>query len=508
MAIELRQQLKQSLQLVMTPQLQQAIRLLQLSRQELVDEVARELVENPVLEESGEEEPASQEPEAGGPELSPGSDPGGEGETERALADGAAEPPDPASAGDSPESVDLPESTTDEMVADVDWDSYIESRPQTSLGRPDTDRPSLEDHLTSRESLSDHLIWQLGFVDMSDEERVCTLLCIGNLSADGYLQEDLAEIAESVGIEFDRAEKLLLRLQRFDPVGAGARTISECLLVQIEVAGLDDPLLRQLAAEHLDRLKRKDYAAIARLENVTLEEVARAARSLAGLEPCPGRAFSEEEDIYITPDLFVHKVGDEYHVVLNEEGLPRLHVSNAYRQVLQRTGDGAESKETKAYVREKLRSAVWLIKSIHQRQRTIVKVMESILRFQRDFFDRGVQHLRPLNLRDVADDIGMHESTVSRVTTAKYAQTPHGLHELKYFFNSSIQTTNGDSIASESVKDKIRVLIELEDPRKPYSDQKISEMLAGQQIHIARRTVTKYREGLKILSSTLRREIG
>ncbi len=507
MAIELRQQLRLSQQLVMTPQLQLAIRLLQLSRQELAEEVGRELVENPVLEEAseGEEEPSDKEAEASARDASevPGDpEPNSDGAEGPISVDGAdpTEPMDPAESSAS---------TTDEMVADVDWDFYMESRPQTSLGRPDGDRPSLEDNLTPRESLADHLIWQLGLSDMSRLEKRIAMLCIGNLTPEGFLDEEIDRIAEASGVDLDQAEKVLFRLQRFDPVGVGARTLSECLLVQIEVAKIEDPLVRRLASHYLELLKRKDYAAISRLEDTTVEAVASAARLLATLEPRPGRPFAEDDPIYITPDIFVVRVGDEYHVVLNEDGLPRLRVSNAYRKVLQRCDDDrGGSKETRAYVREKLRSAVWLIKSIQQRQRTIVKVMDSILRFQREFFDSGVECLRPLNLRDVADDIGMHESTVSRVTTAKYVQTPHGLHELKFFFNSSIQTGSGHAIASESVKEKIRGIIRSEVKSKPLSDQKISEMLGKQDINIARRTVTKYREGLRILSSTLRREIG
>jgi RNA polymerase sigma-54 factor len=237
-----------------------------------------------------------------------------------------------------------------------------------------------------------------------------------------------------------------------------------------------------------------------------VEQVAAASDVIASLEPRPGRAYAAEEPIYITPDIFVHKVGDEYHVVLNEDGMPKLRVSAAYRAVL--GNKDASAKETRDYVREKLRGAVWLIKSIHQRQRTIVKVMQSILRFQREFFDKGSEHLRPLNLRDVAEDIGMHESTVSRVTTNKYVQTPHGIFELKFFFNSSIATGDGDAIASESVKEKIRDLIRAEDAHHPLSDQAIAEALRTRNIRIARRTVTKYREAMRILSSTQRRRIG
>ena len=490
MALELRQQLKLTQQLVMTPQLQQAIKLLQLSRLELVTAVQQEMVENPCLEELAEEEVSSSTSESEAPssaEAEPGS---------------ASEEP---AAPDSAEE-EAREPTAEEMIGDVDWESYMESRPQTSLASRDDERPSLEDRLVPGTSLSAHLLWQLGFVELTEDERVVAILIIGNLDENGYLDEDLEAIATSVHVPLELAENVLLRIQAFDPVGVGARSLSECLLTQARFSGIDDPLVLRIITHHLDLLQRKDYRGIARIEEVTVEDVAVAARVIGSFEPRPGRQYTTEAPAYITPDIYVHKVGDEYHVVLNEDGLPKLRVSSAYRSVLNRH-NGA-SKETRDYVRERLRSAVWLIKSIHQRQRTIVKVMESIIRFQRGFFDRGSEYLRPLNLRDVAEDIGMHESTVSRVTTAKYAQTPHGINELKFFFNSRIQTADGQSIASESVKEKIREIIRNEDPRHPFSDQSIAEILGKVSINIARRTVTKYREALRILSSTRRRQIG
>ncbi|MFQ5514233.1 MAG: RNA polymerase factor sigma-54 [Myxococcota bacterium] len=498
MALELKQQLKLSQQLVMTPQLQQAIKLLQLSRLELATVMQQELVENPCLEEALEEDA-----------------PGDEADETPTESDGTPADPDlPAetsAAGETPAEPEAapeetPEPSSEEVVGDVDWEAYMESRPQTSLSHGDDDRPQLEDSLTPGTSLADHLMWQLGFADLTDAERALGVLIVGNLDENGYLDEDLEVIAGLAGQELDVAEKVLERIQNFDPVGVGARSLSECLLIQARVAGVDDPLVLRTLEEHLDLLQRKDYRGVARIEGVAIEEVSVAASVIAGFEPRPGRRFTEERPVYITPDIYVHKLGDAYHVVLNEDGMPKLRVSATYRSVLNRENGAA--KETREYVREKLRSAVWLIKSIHQRQRTIVKVMQSIIRFQREFFDRGVEHLRPLNLRDVAEDIGMHESTVSRVTTGKYVQTPHGIYELKFFFNSSIATADGESIASESVKEKIREIIRNEDPRKPLSDQRIAEILHEAEIHIARRTVTKYREALRILSSTRRRQIG
>jgi RNA polymerase sigma-54 factor len=401
--------------------------------------------------------------------------------------------------------VDTPTPSTDDMVGDLDWESYMESKPQTSLSRGDDDRPALDANLTISASLTDHLIWQLGFLELEEVEREIALRIVWNLNDDGYLEEDLEAIAADTKTEIGDVEKVLARVQALDPVGVAARSLSECLLIQMRFAGITEGLAVRMVLQHLDGLQKHDFRGIARAEDVELAEVAAAAKLIGSFEPRPGRQYTGEEPVYITPDIFVHKVGDEYHVVLNEDGMPKLRVSAAYREVLaNKDGNG---KQTREYVREKLRSAIWLIKSIHQRQRTIVRVMESIIRFQREFFDKGPEHLRPLNLRDVADDIGMHESTVSRVTTNKYAQTPHGLFELKFFFNSSIRTSDGDGIASESVKEKILQIIKAEDPRNPLSDQKVAEMLSDASIQIARRTVTKYREALRILSSTRRKQI-
>ena len=494
MALELKQQLKLTQQLVMTPQLQQAIRLLQLSRQELVDAVQQELVENPLLdvEESADDDNA-QGPSEGASD--------GKAAAEVEARDAAAAPEAPEV--EAPAEAQSAEPSAEEMVVDVDWDSYMESRPQTSMARAEDDRPTVEDN-SPRTSLADHLTWQLGFLELEEPEERVGIQIVGNLNDNGYLEESLEAIAENVGIEVDRVEKVLRRIQEFDPVGVAARSLAECLIVQAHRAGVDNALALKIIHEHLDLLQRRDFRGIARIESVSVEDVALAADVVASFEPRPGREFSSDEPIYITPDIFVHKIGDEYHVVLNEDGLPKLRVSSAYRSVLAR--NNGEAKETKEYVREKLRSAVWMIKSIHQRQRTIVKVMQSILRFQREFFDKGSQFLRPLNLRDVADDIGMHESTVSRVTTNKYVQTPHGVYELKFFFNSSIRTSDGEAIASESVKEKIKTIIAGEDSSRPLSDQRIAELLKAEHINIARRTVTKYREALRILSSTRRRQ--
>jgi len=311
----------------------------------------------------------------------------------------------------------------------------------------------------------------------------------------------LEEIAEEAGMSLEETEAVLKRVQEFDPPGVAARDLAECLLIQARFLGADDDIVVAIITRHLANLEKKNYALIARDLNQPLDEVYEAAKVVMGLNPKPGCAYTEEKPTYITPDVYIQKVGDKYFVVANDDGLPKLKISDFYRTALSK---GPQARE---YIQERLRSAQWLIRSIQQRQRTIVRVTESILRFQREFFEKGPAYLRPLILRDVAEDIGMHESTVSRVTTNKYVHTPQGIFELKYFFNSGIARSDGDDLASEAVKLKIKQLIESEDPKCPLSDQRIVELLAAQNIEIARRTVAKYREQLKILSSSKRRRV-
>ncbi|MEJ2492357.1 MAG: RNA polymerase factor sigma-54 [Desulfuromonadales bacterium] len=482
MALEIRQQLKLSQQLVMTPQLQQAIKLLQLSRMELMDVVRTELEENPVLEEGQDtaEEKTQQEEELTAET------------TDEAPAETLQEV-----AGDG------------DGMSEIDWKTYLESY---SLGgstadsyEDDEDRPSYENLLTRKPSLTDHLMWQLGLSPLENQDRLIGAEIIGNIDHDGYLQATLEEIAEQTNSAPDQVAKVLNVVQEFDPPGIASRDLQECLLKQVAQMALADDLVVRILLDHLGELENRRYQAIARSLQVSLDDVLGAAKFISGLDPRPGSQYDQEDVHYIIPDIFVYKISDEYVVVLNDEGLPNLRINSFYRNAL----SGSEEIDEKAgeYIQEKLRGALWLIKSIHQRQRTIYRVTKSIVKFQREFFDRGVEHLKPLVLRDVAEDIEMHESTVSRVTTNKYVQTPQGLFELKYFFNSGISTTGGDAVASESVKSRIKEIIGAEDPRKPYSDQKIVDLLRGQGIDIARRTVTKYREMLGVGSSTQRKRL-
>jgi RNA polymerase sigma-54 factor len=482
MAIEMRQQMKLSQQLVMTPQLQQAIKLLQLSRLELQDVIRQELEENPVLDEVMElEDPREPDP--------------------LELIEGEAAPP--ADAGEFKEVT-----AGEETLREMDWDSYIEGY-NYSAGEQyhddDDERPSYENILTKKGTLVDHLMWQLNLTRLTEEESRIGAEIIGNIDDEGYFRASLGEIASVCGVDEPLVEAVLMKIQEFDPIGVAARNLRETLLIQVCHLGMGGSLVEIILRDHLKELEAKKYKQIAKEEGVDVNDVFTAAKIIASLDPNPGRIFSQDEIQYISADIFVYKIGDDYVVVLNEEGLPNLRLNPLY------SGEGRASRnlDSKAeeYVNDKMRSALWLIKSIQQRQRTIYKVSKSIVKFQRDFFDRGIEYLKPLVLRDVAEDIGMHESTISRVTTSKYMQTPQGLFELKYFFNSGISMTGGDFIASESVKRKIKEIVDNEDPRRPYSDQRLVQLLAEDNINIARRTITKYREMLRIGSSSERKRL-
>jgi RNA polymerase sigma-54 factor len=478
MAIEMRQQMKLTQQLVMTPQLQQAIKLLQLSRIELQDVVRQELEENPVLEET--------------PEL--------EETREVELAESEQLP--------LTEAAEFKEVVAGEgTLNETDWDSYIEGY-HYSAGEhnfDDDERPSYENILTKKGTLSDHLMWQLNLTRMSDlESRVGTEI-IGNIDEDGYFRASLADVATACQVDEQLVESVLKRVQEFDPVGVAARDLQETLLLQVRYLGMGESLVESILKNHLKDLEIRNYKHIARALEVEVTDILMAAKIIAGLDPKPGRVIGQEDVQYISPDIFIYKIGEEYVVVLNEEGLPNLRISPFYATDV-KSGRHFDAK-AEEYVSDKIRSAMWLIKSIHQRQRTIYKVSKSIVKFQRNFLDHGIEFLKPLVLRDIAEDIGMHESTISRVTTNKYIQTPQGLFELKYFFNSGISTNEGDFIASESVKSKIKEIVDAEDPRKPHSDQRLAELLSTHNISIARRTVTKYREMLRIGSSSERKRL-
>ncbi len=476
MAMEMRQQLKMSQQLVMTPQLQQAIKLLQLTRLELQDVVRQELEENPLLEETVEAEDIR----------------------EAEPLEAAEKENDPNSQEDEFHEVETGEETL------RDWDSYLDGYNYSSGEQysGDDEHSSFENLLTRKDTLVDHLLWQLHMGHFTEQEVGIGEEIIGNIDEEGYLRASLEEVAQTCSVSESDVLPVLERIQEFDPTGVAARDLRECLLIQARFLGMRGSVVERILLNNINDLETRKYKQIARDLKVDLSQVLIAAKIIGEFDPRPGRGFGSEDVQYISPDIFIYKVADEYVVMLNEDGLPNLKVNSFY---LEARGNGSMDSRAEDYVSEKIRSAQWLIKSIQQRQRTIYKVAKSIVKFQRDFLDRGIEHLHPLVLRDVADDIGMHESTISRVTTNKYMQTPLGLFELKYFFNSGLSTSEGDFVSSESVKNRIKDIIESEDPKKPLSDQRIAEMLSGETVNIARRTVTKYREMLRLGSSSERK---
>ena len=479
MAMEARLSLRQSQRVVMTPLLQQAIQLLQLSTLELQEVVQKELLENPLLEEVAPE--TSETPEAAA-----------------ATPDAPAPTPvEPAPVEPAPTS----ERQTDDLPFDLTAVMFDDNNDERSLvAQEEREELPFENIVRSVSSLTDHLDEQLRFTVEDPLVRRIGTEIIGNLDEDGYLRAELGEIAERCETSVDQVEKVLMLVQAFDPPGVAARSIQECLLIQLKSDPNPDPVSVEIVEEHFDELSRRRYPDIARALKLPLDRVMESVEEIMGLEPKPGRRFGGADSRYIVPDVVVHKMGSEYVVVLNEDGIPRLRVNALYRSLLRNSGD-----EARAYVEQKLRSAVWLIKSVDQRQRTLRTVTQSIVKFQRDFLDKGLPCLRPLSLRDVGEDIGMHESTISRVTTNKYVETPQGLFELKFFFHSGIASGDGEMVSSVSVKKMIQDLLANEDPAKPLSDQEVAQILKGRGLTIARRTVAKYREELGILPSHQRR---
>jgi RNA polymerase sigma-54 factor len=486
MAVDLKLSQRLTQQLVMTPQLRQAIKILQVSRAELETLVDQELTENPLLEENLADERE-------------------DNPTEMPTTEGNGADAEYRSEDEAPE-VDQASG-----LGEIDWKEYLDTYSNDLHGStsgsaaPDDDdrRPALENILVKRTSLGDHLSWQLRLSSLAAEEEHIGALIIGNLDKDGYLPMSIEELTFLANADREVVERVLARIQQFDPPGVAARSLSECLLIQLRELGLGDSLAARIVQGHLPMLESRRFDRIAKELGVTVEAVAEATKIISVLEPKPGRDYGDGDVRYVTPDVFVHKVGDEYVVTLNEEGLPRLRVSSFYRRML----GGQGSAETRGYIQEKMRAAAWLIKSIHQRQRTLYMVTSSIVKFQREFLDHGVSQLRPLVLKDVAQDIGMHESTVSRATAGKYVHTPQGTFELKYFFTSSLRSTHGVEVSAESVRERIREIIGREDPRKPVSDQYIAQVLAKDSIDIARRTVAKYRELMNILPSSKRKQM-
>jgi RNA polymerase sigma-54 factor len=513
--IKLGQDLRLRQQLVMTPQLQQAIKILQLSLPELESIVQTELEQNPMLE------PLDQSPAEAASESQPDAD--------TAESDGEPLPPeaDTVSAADdnwetgTREEKPLPTAETEARDATVeikelnnleklDWREYLETysnnwQESAPSDSDDDHRSALENTPIRRSSLEDHLMWQLRMSNLDEADQRIGATIIYNLDDDGYLETPLEELASQLEVEPAQVERVLLRVQRFDPPGVAARDLRECLLTQLQNLGMEESLAARIVRNHLDLLEKHRYGEIAKVLAVTVEMVGQAAKIISVLEPKPGRDYGGEEPTYVVPDVYIHKVGEEYVVTLNRDAVPRLRLAGYYQRVL---NDADVAPETREYLQERLRSARWLVKSIYQRQQTIFKVATSIVKFQRAFFDHGISQLRPLVLKDVAEDIGMHESTISRATANKYAHTPQGIYELKFFFTSGVKGASGEDVSAETVKEQIRELVTAETPHNPLSDQAIAEMLRARQINIARRTVAKYRQAMGILPSANRKQVG
>jgi len=563
MAMQMKMQMKMSQQLIMTPQLQQAIKLLQLSRAELEELIEQTLIENPVLEEGidmdtfpNKTEDSQETTEtAESPEVVADTD---DFETARE---------------NEPEKKDQDE---------IDWQQYIEQVEQFggyqerryNVASEDEDGPSIEATAAQTESLADHLVWQLDMLDLSKLEYLAGAHLIGNIDDDGFLVTSIRELLESQRDLYDQivakhksgdlpdlpeidpdmldlkfqsgkptqkkknkkeepsdfveevnvleeepkktellsaacsfVENVLVKIQQFNPNGVGARSLQECLLIQLDILGESGNLCSRIVKNDMPLLESKDLKKIARRQKQDIEQVIEAYRLIMSLEPKPGREFiANPSHHYIIPDVYIYQKDHEYKVALNSAGMPRLRISNYYKDLSNTLED--DGSLTKDYILEKVKAGQWLLKSIEQRQKTIYRVTKSILRFQKEFFEKGIHYLRPLVLKDVAEDIDVHESTVSRITTNKYVHTPQGIFELKYFFTSGIDQGRGEAVSSKRIKDMIMQMVQKENLKSPYTDLQIADVLERKSgIKVARRTVAKYREALNILPSNKRKQL-
>ena len=461
--------------LILTPSLQQAIKLLPMSTIELVDLLNQEMVENPMLEEVPTED------------LQP------------AETAAAAEKPEGEAGGAAPDKGD----TWDDSDYEYFFGDYMDEGYRPRAPQEIKELPPIENTLSTTTTLADHLLWQLSLQTGDDLMREIGSAVIGNLDEDGYLMASVDEIAAMGNWPVAEVERALRLVQGFDPIGVAARDLQECLWLQIRHLGLEGTPTEKIVTEHLRLLQNRQIPELSRKLGLSVDDLQQHIEVIRHLDPKPGSRYNLSQSHYVIPDVYVVKVEDQYVAVLNEDGLPQLRISPVYRRLLDKSADNTE--ETRAYVKDKFRSALWLIKSVEQRQKTIHKVATSIITFQKEFLDHGIEFLRPLVLRDVANDIGMHESTVSRVVTNKYMHTPQGVFEMKYFFHSGISSSYGESVSSVTIKQRIRKIIEAEDARKPLSDSKIVSILQKEGLVLARRTIAKYREELKIPTSNQRK---
>lgn len=482
MGMELRLSTKLTQKLVMTPILQQVIKLLPMTRMELVSAIRQEMDENPFLEEEDAEVDTQKEQE------------NGQKPDEEKPAEGFEE--------------EVPLNPKEENKSDeMDWDSYFQEEAYDgATGEGYEDKPSIENTLRTAESLQDHLLWQLHLTVPEKKKRQVGEIIISEIDSNGFFKGELKDIADQANESIELADELLELIKtKFEPTGVGASGIKECLMLQAQSLEPDDPIIRELIEGHLSKLMERNYAKIAKELDVDVERVMEAVEFIRSLDPAPGKSLNAEKAHYVIPDLYLVQVNGEYQVLLNDEGVPRLKINSYYKSILK--GNRSVQAKTREFVENKFKAAIWLIKSIEQRRQTMLKVGKSIAKFQRGFLDNGISHLKPLVLRNVAEDIGMHESTISRVTRNKYIHTPQGILELKFFFHSGVNSYLGSSVSSVRVKEMIKKIVMEEDDKKPVTDDQIVKLLQTQDVKIARRTVTKYRKELGVAPASKRKRI-
>ncbi len=459
-----------SLQQVLAPQLQQSLLILQAPLLELRNLVQQEMETNPVLEElaTDPEAPEEQKPAASDEEFKE--------EFDRLAK------------------------------LDNEWRDYM-AQSSSYSGRSQEDEEKRQfffDSIATQETLQQHLMGQLNQTVLNAGDRKTAELIIGNIDDNGFLQATPEEMSMNTGIAQDDFETMLTLIQSFHPPGVGARDLRECLLIQLKREGRQTALEYKIISEHMQDLGKRRFPEIARRMGISVEQVQKCANNIAQLDPRPGAIFAQAPQNYVLPDVTVEKVNDQYQVILNGEQIPHLRISNTYKDIMSQDGNGNEVKD---YIRDKIRSGKFLIKSIHQRQQTISNIAHQIVDRQREFFDHGTAHLKPMTMVQIADAVGVHETTVSRAISGKYMATPQGVFEMKYFFTPGYQTATGESMSNTSVKEAILDLVKDEDPSSPLSDKEIVEILSERGIPIARRTVAKYRTELNILPSNMRRQV-
>lgn len=466
----------QQMQMVLAPQLRQSLEMLQMPMMELQTMVREELEKNPTLEDTPtEQEQVEIEAKAG----------------EEAPAD-------------ETDQLDFDKQYEALARLDDEWKNYMYQNGSSYSYNPEAaeKRQFLLDSLPQKESLQEHLVNQLNLSGLSENDAQIGELIIGSINDDGYLTSSIEEIAGSASFEVEHVKDILHIVQEFHPTGVGAKDLQECLLIQLERDGQADSLAAAIVRDHLNQLGAKKYPDIARSLKVPVEDIQKAANEIARLDPKPGRIYSSEVATYVLPEVVVQKDNGEYLIILNDDQLPHLRINSYYRELM---SSAATKSEVKSYIRERIRSGAFLIKSIHQRQKTIHKIATEIVESQMEFLEHGVSSLKPLTMAEVADKVGVHETTVSRAVNGKYMKTPTGLFEMKYFFTPGIRTADGSQVSNMTVKDMLSTLVAAEDPSKPLSDQELVEALKSKGIDIARRTVAKYRLALRLPPSHMRK---